>query len=331
LGADLRFDLGYASLIPFHTGRKLVFVNHAFCQTIDQAFHPVPQFLELRLQTIGILSWHVALVGILIFLIQDSGILQDLGCVRPYISLQRRSAVCLRSFFRYLLAEGMVARDLSQVVSGPVLYQFDDIPRAFTKEQVEGMLRIARSDRSPVGLRDHAILLLLATYGLRAGEVVRLRLDDIDWREDRIRVRRSKTGVESHLPLVGPVGEALLKYLQKGRPETDAREVFISIRAPYRPFRNGSALYAIVGRRLKQTGFDVRGRRGSHAFRFARAGSLLNAQVPLKAIGDLLGHRNATSTEIYLRLATDDLRAISLGLPRKENQCPPGRTKTKRS
>ena len=67
------------------------------------------------------------------------------------------------------------------------------------------------------------------------------RLDDIDWREDRIRVRQSKTGVESHLPLVGPVGEALLKYLQKGRPKTDAREVFISIRAPYRPFRNGSS------------------------------------------------------------------------------------------
>ena len=240
-------------------------------------------------------------------------------------------AVCLRSFFRYLLAEGMVPRDLSQVVSGPVLYQFDDIPRAFTKEQVEGMLRAARSDRSPVGLRDHAILLLLATYGLRAGEVVRLRLDDIDWREDRIRVRQSKTGVESHLPLVGPVGEALLKYLQKGRPKTDAREVFISIRAPYRPFRNGSSLYAVVGRRLKQTGFDVKGRRGSHAFRFTRAGSLLNAQVPLNAIGDLLGHRSATSTEIYLRLATNDLRAISLGLPRKENQCPSGRTKTKRS
>ena len=204
-------------------------------------------------------------------------------------------------------------------MSGPVLYQFDDIPRAFTREQVEAMLCAARSDRSPLGLRDHAILLLLATYGLRAGEVARLRLDDIDWRGERLRVRRSKTGVESHVPLVQPVGEALLKYLQKGRPATRAREVFMCSRAPYAAFSRGSSLYAVVGRRLKQAGIEVQGRRGSHAFRFARAGSLLDAEVPLKTIGDLLGHRSATSTGIYLRLVTDDLRAISLNLPEKED------------
>ena len=204
-------------------------------------------------------------------------------------------------------------------MSGPILYQFDDIPRAFTREQVDAMLCAAGTDRSPLGLRDHAILLLLATYGLRAGEVARLRLEDIDWRGERIRVRQSKTGAESHVPLVRPVGEALLKYLRKGRPATDAREVFICSRAPYSPFRRGSSLYAVVGRRLGQAGIEVQGRHGSHAFRFARAGSLLDAEVPLKTIGDLLGHRSATSTEVYLRLVTDDLRAISLDLPRKED------------
>src|SRR5439155_23607464 len=139
---------------------------------------------------------------------------------------------CLRSFLRFLHAEKFVAKDLSPAVSGPIMYKFEDIPRAFTEQQVKALLDTTRQDKSPAGLRDHAILLLLATYGLRAGEVVRLRVDDIDWREDRIRFRQSKTGVESHLPLVGPVGEALLKYLQKGRPKTDAREVFISVRAP---------------------------------------------------------------------------------------------------
>ena len=227
---------------------------------------------------------------------------------------------CLRSFLRYLHAEDFLPRDLSQAVSGPVLYQFDDIPRAFSEKQVEGLLGIARRDRSSAGVRDHAILLLLSTYGLRAGEVVRLRLDDLDWREERFRVRLSKSGRESFLPLVPSVGEALLKYLKNARPKTERREVFLCLRAPYRPFLNGSSLHTVICRRLAQAGVEVKGRHGSHAFRFARAGRLLRAKVPLKAIGDLLGHRGATSTEIYLRLATDDLRAVSLDLPTKENK-----------
>jgi site-specific recombinase XerD len=236
---------------------------------------------------------------------------------------------CLRSFLRYLHAAGFVAKDLSSAVSGPILYNFDDIPRAFTEQQVKGLLDTTRRDKTPTGPRDHAILMLLATYGLRAGEVVRLRLDDIDWREERFRVRQSKTDIESWLPLVRSVGEALLKYLQKGRPKTDAREVFLRARAPYGPFRNGSSLHTVIGRRLTQAGIEVQGRHGAHAFRFARAGSLLRAKVSLKSIGDLLGHRSATSTEIYLRVATDDLRAVSLNLPGKENGCRPGRTKKK--
>jgi integrase/recombinase XerD len=225
---------------------------------------------------------------------------------------------CLRSFLRYLRAEDIVPQDLSQSVSGPVLYRFDDIPRAFTQEQIEAMLCAARGDCSAAGFRDYGLLLMLATYGLRAGEVIGLRLEDIDWREERFRIRQSKSGRESFLPLVATVGKAVLKYLQKGRPQTEMREVFLGLRAPYRPLL-ASSLHGLISRRLRQAGIEVKGRHGSHAFRFARAGSLLRAKVPLKSIGDLLGHRSATSTEIYLRLATDDLRAISLDLPKTEN------------
>ena len=216
---------------------------------------------------------------------------------------------CLRSFLRYLRAEDLIPQDLSQAVSGPILYQFDDIPRAFTKEQVEAMLGAARGDRSVAGFRDYALLLILAMYGLRAGEVIGLRLEDIDWREERFRIRQSKSGRESFLPFVAIVGKAVLKYLQKGRPQSEAREVFLGLRAPYRPLL-ASSLHGVISRRLRQAGIEVKGRHGSHAFRFARAGSLLRAKVPLKSIGDLLGHRSATSTGIYLKLATDDLRAI---------------------
>jgi site-specific recombinase XerD len=237
---------------------------------------------------------------------------------------------CLRSFLRYLHAEKFVAKDLSLAVSGPIMYKFEDIPRAFTEQQVKALLETTRQDKTATGLRDHAILMLLSTYGLRAGEVVRLRLDDIDWRADRLRVRQSKSGVESSLPLLLPVGEALLNYLRRGRPQTEVREVFLRVRAPHGAFPWGGSLHTIIHRRLKQAGIQVQGRHGAHAFRFARAVSLLRAAVPLKSIGDLLGHRSAESTEIYLRLATEDLRAISLDLPRKGDPCRPGRTKTKR-
>jgi integrase/recombinase XerD len=172
--------------------------------------------------------------------------------------------------------------------------------------------------------------MLLSTYGLRAGEVVRLRLDDIDWRADRLRVRQSKSGSESFLPLLPLVGEALLNYLRRGRPQTEIREVFLRARAPHGAVPWGGSLHTIIQRRLKQAGIQVKGRHGAHAFRFARAGSLLRADVPLKSIGDLLGHRSAESTEIYLRLATEDLRAISIDLPGKGEPCRTGRTKTKR-
>jgi site-specific recombinase XerD len=236
---------------------------------------------------------------------------------------------CLRSFLRYLHAEKLIAKDLSSAVSGPIMYKFEDIPRAFTEQQVKALLETTSQDKSPTGFRDHAILMLLSTYGLRAGEVVRLRLDDIDWRAERLRIRQSKSGVESILPLLPPVGEALLNYLRR-RPETDIREVFLRVRAPHGAFPWGGSLHTIIQRRLKQAGIEVKGRHGAHAFRFARAGSLLNAAVPLKSIGDLLGHRTAESTHIYLRLDTDDLRAISIDLPGKGEPCRTGRTKTKR-
>jgi integrase/recombinase XerD len=125
-----------------------------------------------------------------------------------------------RSFLRYLHAVGSIDRDLGDEVKGPISYHNDEISRAFSQEQVAALLSVAASDRSPKGRRDYAMLLLLATYGVRAGEIVHLRLDDIDWRADRIRLLHSKTGVESYVPLLTPIGTALLQYLQKGRPQT---------------------------------------------------------------------------------------------------------------
>ncbi len=235
----------------------------------------------------------------------------------PELRRATRRGVCasLRSFMRYLYSKGHIRQDLSMAVTGPPRYAFAEIPRAFSEEDIQRLLRTVEHDRSPSGLRDRAILLLLVTYGIRAGEVARLRLEDIDWREERIRIRQSKTGAESHLPLVTSVGNALLEYLEEGRPQSGRREVFLGIYAPHNPFSCGSSLASLIQHRVKRAGIATKGRHGSHALRFARAIRLLRASVPIKTIGDLLGHQSADSTGVYLRLAEDDLRSISLEIP----------------
>ena len=159
------------------------------------------------------------------------------------------------------------------------------------------------------------MLLMLATYGMRSGEVSKLKLDDIDWRAERLNIRQSKTGFESPLPLVEPVAEAILDYLRHGRPKTSLREVFLRVHAPFRPLAGAGSLAGVIHRRLRDSGIAPSGRHGAHAFRFARAIGMMRASVSLKWIGDLLGHRSADSTQTYIRLDMDDLRELSLEVP----------------
>jgi len=235
---------------------------------------------------------------------------------RAAAGLRRRSlkdvAERLRSLMRFLHRTGHVGVDLAPRIIGPVLYAYESIPSALTAEHISAVLQCTRKDRSPMGYRDYAILLLLSTYGLRDGEIKRLRLEDIDWRAETLHIRHSKTGANSQLPLLGEVGEALLDYLRHGRPRTAAREIFIRTRAPYRPL---SAIYSEIRRRLTDAGVEPPGKCGPHTFRHARAVRLLRASVSRKVIGDLLGHRSEAATIPYLKLATEDLRAIALELP----------------
>jgi integrase/recombinase XerD len=232
----------------------------------------------------------------------------------------RRSSIkyvtgSLRIFLRYLYGTGATARDLSSSVTSPTMYAYEGIPSALRPEDVTRALAITRQDMTAAGIRDYAILQLLATYGLRAGEVTALRLNDVDWKKDVLHVRHSKTGAHSSLPLLREPGEALLSYLKQARPPTALREVFLRLNAPHRAFKDGSSLYSMVRGRLDAADVTISGKKGPHTFRHARAVSLLRAAVPLKAIGDILGHRSALSTGAYLKLATEDLRAVALDVP----------------
>jgi integrase len=154
--------------------------------------------------------------------------------------------------------------------------------------------------------------LLLATYGLRGIEVVRLRLDDIDWRNELFHVRNRKAGNSSTYPLSASVGTAILAYLREVRRAGGVhREVFLTLHAPYAPLAAGS-LRTQVKHYLKRAGIRV-ARPGTHSFRYSCAQRLFEQGMPLKSIGDFLGHRDPNSTERYTKIALEQLREVATG------------------
>ena len=177
------------------------------------------------------------------------------------------SATLLRAWFAYCEARGSVRRGVTAAILLPRLYRHEGLPLGPTWEEVGHMLADTTSEVDPVKLRDHAILLLLSVYGWRSGEVRRLGLDDIDWRQERIRVIRSKSGRQETLPLDPSVGNAIVRYLQHARPRSDSRTVFLTVRAPYRAISQGG-LYTLVVRRLSKVSTSSK-HRGPHGLRHA--------------------------------------------------------------
>ena len=222
----------------------------------------------------------------------------------------RNACGMLRVFVRYLHREQVLARDLSMAIESPQSYRLSTIPRSITWDQVRDVLE-AIDQRSPIGKRDYAILLLLVTYGVRAREVAALTLDDIDWRAERLRVPERKAGHSTAFPLSPIVGEALLAYLKHGRPDTADRHVFFRVLAPYRPITH-SAVSSRAGHYLRKAGVEAP-RLGSHTLRHTCVQRLVDADFSLKTIGDYVGHRSASSTEIYSKVAIEALRELALG------------------
>jgi integrase/recombinase XerD len=221
----------------------------------------------------------------------------------------------LRSVLRYLYGSGHLPFDLASAIKGPKIYAQEGIPSTIQPEDVQRALEALKQDQSPLGLRDYAIWMLLTAYGLRAGEIIALRLSDIDWRHERLQIRHTKTGAFSTLPLLREPADALFDYLRHGRPTTTDRAVFLRSQAPYRALLCSASLHGVVTRRLAAVGMFPTGKHGTHLLRHSRAVSLLRGGVPLKVIGDVLGHRAERSTAPYLKLATEDLRSVALDLP----------------
>lgn len=216
----------------------------------------------------------------------------------------------VRVFLRFCHRQGVIGRDLSAAVEMPQIYRLSDVPRSITWDEVRRMLETV-DRRTVLGRRDYAILLLLVTYGLRAHEVAKLTLDDVDWKRERLQIPERKAGHWTAYPLANVVAEALIEYLRSGRPQTQDRHVFFRVLAPLSPITNG-AVSATVAAYLRKAGVQVR-RPGAHTLRHTCVQKLIEAEFPLKTIGDYVGHRSPQSTEIYSKVAIAALREVAMG------------------
>jgi integrase/recombinase XerD len=217
-------------------------------------------------------------------------------------------ASTLRAFFRYAERRGWCRAGLATAIMAPRVFPYEALPAGLSWDDVNRAIAAAQGDR-PADVRDRALMMLLAVYGLRASEAVGLRLVDFDWQREVLVVANGKRQEPRTYPLCRPVGDAVLRYLREVRPRSARREVFLTLRAPFRPLPRGG-LGQAVRRRLRALGVTLP-HYGPHALRHACATHLLARGLSLKEIGDHLGHRSPEATRIYAKVDLAGLRAVA--------------------
>jgi site-specific recombinase XerD len=220
----------------------------------------------------------------------------------------------LRRFFRYCFARHHTHTDFSGLIPTVRRYRHASLPKGMEDSALEKML--ATIDRNTLnGARDYAIMVLMMAYGLRGVSVAELLLDDLDWQQSRIRIRAKKGGKEVVLPLMESVGDALVGYLRHRLNNTPFREVFLTVKAPFRPL-NTLAISCVVRSYMRKAGLTLAGR-GSRTLRHSWAIRALASDSPIKAIADVLGHRCIDTTFIYAKADLKSLREVALPWPEK--------------
>ena len=222
----------------------------------------------------------------------------------------------LRSFLRFCYYREYLRCDVSSAVPASRRQRLASVPKGIDDGTVSLLLDSLAGD-SPAAVRDRAIVELIATYGVRGIQVRHLRLDDVDWAENRIRFHAVKRGKPVVQHLTARVGNSLLAYIRDVRPDTTPyAEVFLTLRTPFHPFNWSGSLSSVIASRLRRIGARLPEgvSHGTHAFRHAFA-SRLAGQVPLKHIADMLGHRDLSSTFIYSKVDFKALRETALPWP----------------
>jgi site-specific recombinase XerD len=224
----------------------------------------------------------------------------------------RLRAQALRSFLRFALREGEILSDLAAAVPTVANWRLSRVPGVLPPEQIDRLLHSC--DQSTlVGQRDYTVLLLLVRLGLRAGELVAMRLEDLHWRAAELTVR-GKGRRRDRLPMPQDVGEALATYLRQGRPSCSSRRVFVRLRAPHRGFASEVALCSIVRRAHDRAELRCDGK-GAHLLRHSLASEMLRQGASLSEIGQILRHNCPTTTEIYAKVDLSGLRELAQPWP----------------
>lgn len=241
----------------------------------------------------------------------------SVGDVDAYISLKGTSqwtrvsvascAKSLRAFFLHAERRSWCRPGIAAAIQTPRIFRQEGLPGGPVWSDVQRLVASTNSDR-PRDIRDRCMLMLFAIYGLRSGEVAKLRLEDFDWEQEVLTVWRPKQRRTQQYPLVGEVGHAVIRYLREVRPACARREVFLTLKSPFRPLSPG-ALHHLTQTRFTQLGI-LTPRLGPHALRHACATWLLSKGLSLKEVGDHLGHRSSFATRIYAKVDIAGLREV---------------------
>lgn len=223
-------------------------------------------------------------------------------------------ASVFRGYLKYLAVRGKCPPSLVCAIPTVAEWKLSSLPRYISVESVERIINSCDLTK-PKGVRNRAILLLLARLGLRPLDIVNMRLDDIFWHNSTFRVS-GKSRREVHLPLPQDAGDALLLYLQEARPATDETRIFLKSCAPYRPFSNSYSVSSIVTRAMERAGInDAPTRRGAYLLRHSAATNMLRGGATLETVGAVLRHRSPHTTMIYAKVDIPMLEKVALPWP----------------
>lgn len=229
------------------------------------------------------------------------------------ISEAKHLITALRSYLRFLAVEGLCKPNLDYAVPTVAQWSLSSIPRYITAQEISRVIHSCDISTNQ-GLRDRAILLLLARLGLRAGDIVAMRLDDVNWAEGSIRLK-GKSKIETKLPLPQEVGEAILDYIKKGRPMVSVEQVFLCLNAPYRPFTSSPCVSSIVDAALTRADISNPPSRGAHLLRHSAATDMLRSGATLETVSSVLRHQSLDMTAYYAKVDITMLEKIAQPWP----------------